>query len=56
MVNLGHSGHLFIFTLMKHLMMLLKYNLFRPSVLHLTKDNDTIKDHAAQTFFKVKNG
>ena len=26
MVNLGHSGHLYIFTLLKHLMMLLKYN------------------------------
>ena len=26
MVNLGHSGHLSIFTLLKHLMMLLKYN------------------------------
>ena len=32
MVNLGHSGHLSIFTLLKHLMMLLKYNFF--SVLH----------------------
>ena len=26
MVNLGHSGHSSIFTLLKHLMMLLKYN------------------------------
>ena len=25
MVNLGYSGHLYIFTLLKHLMMLLKY-------------------------------
>ena len=25
MVNLGHSGHLSIFTLLKHLMILLKY-------------------------------
>ena len=29
MVNLGHSGHLSIFTLLKHLMMLLKYNFFQ---------------------------
>ena len=42
MVNLGHSGHLSIFTLLKHLMMLLKYNFFRASFLHLTKDTDTI--------------
>ena len=29
MVNLGHYGHLSILTLLKHLMMLLKYNFFR---------------------------
>ena len=28
MVNMGRSGHLSIFTLLKHLMMLLKYNFF----------------------------
>ena len=39
----GESGHLSIFTLLKHLiMMLLKYNFFRASFLHLTKDTDSI--------------
>ena len=42
MVNLGHSGHLSIFTLLKHLMMLLKYNFFSASFLRPTKDTDTI--------------
>ena len=42
LVNLGHSGKLSIFTLLKHLMMLLKYNFFRASFLRLTKDTDTI--------------
>ena len=41
----GESGHLTIFTLLKHLMMLLKYNVFRASFLHLIKDTD-----AAQIF------
>ena len=38
----GESVHLSIFTLLKHLMMLLKYNIFRASffILHLTKDTD----------------
>ena len=36
------SGHLFIFTLLKHLMMLLKYNFFRALFLHLTKDTDSM--------------
>ena len=40
--NEGHSGHLYIFTLLKHLMMLLKYIFFRASFLHITKDTDTI--------------
>ena len=46
-----------IFTLLKHLMMLLKYNFVRASFLHITKDTGTIYvyDHAAQIFFKVKN-
>ena len=52
MANLGHSGHLSIFTLLKHLMMVLKYNFFRAAFLHLTKDTDTISDHAAQIFLK----
>ena len=38
----GESSHLSIFTLLKHLMMLLKYNFFRASFLHLTKDTDSI--------------
>ena len=42
-----------IFTLLKHLMMVLKYNFVRASFLHITKDTDTIyiHDHAAQIFF-----
>ena len=50
----GESGHLSIFTLLKHLMILLKYNFFRASFLHLTKDTDSIYGHAAQ-IFKRKN-
>ena len=39
----GESGHLSIFTLLKHLMMLLKYFfLLRASFLHLTKDTDNM--------------
>ena len=38
----GESGHLSIFTLLKHLMMLLKYNFFRASFLHLIKDTGSI--------------
>ena len=38
----GESGH-FIFTLLKHLMMLLKYNYyFRALFLHPTKDTDSM--------------
>ena len=35
-------------------MMLLKYNFFRASILHLTKDIDSISDHAAQIFLSEK--
>ena len=42
----GESGHLSIFTLLKHLMMLLKHNFFRASFLHLTKETDSMKGHA----------
>ena len=35
------SGHLSIFTPLKHLMMLLKYNFSRDSLLHLIKDTDS---------------
>ena len=35
-------------------MMLLKYNFFRASFLHLTKDTDSIWDHAAQIFKSEK--
>ena len=38
----GKSVHLSIFTLLKHLMMLLKYNFFRASCLHLIKDTDSM--------------
>ena len=38
----GESGHLSVFTLLKQLMMLLKYNFFRPSFLYLTKDTDSM--------------
>ena len=38
----GESGHLSIFTLLKHLMMLLEYNYFRASFLHLYKDTDSM--------------
>ena len=37
MVNLVTNFHL-----LKHLMMLLKYNFFRASFLYLTKDTDSI--------------
>ena len=38
----GQYGHLSIFTLLKHLMMLLKYKFFRVLFLHLTKDTDSM--------------
>ena len=38
----GKSGHLSIFTLLEHLMMLLKYNFFSVSFLHLIKDTDSM--------------
>ena len=38
----GESGHLTIFTLLKHLMMLLKYKFFGASFLHLIKDTDSM--------------
>ena len=38
----GESGHLSIFTLLKHLMMLLKYNFSGLHFLHLTKDTDNM--------------
>ena len=46
------SGHLSIFTLLKHLMMLLKCKFFRALYLHLIKDTDGTD--AAQIFFKVE--
>ena len=47
----GESGHLSIFTLLKHLMMLLKYNFFKASFAHLIKDTDSMQ---LRFFFKVK--
>ena len=38
----GKSGHLSIFTLLMHLMMLLKYNIFRASFLHIVKDTNSM--------------
>ena len=38
----GESGHLSIFTLLKHLMMLFEVQIFRASFLHLTKDTDSM--------------
>ena len=38
----GKSGHLSILTFLKRLVMLLKYNYFRASFLHLTKDIDSM--------------
>ena len=45
----GKSSHWSIFTLLKHLMMLLKYNFFRASFVHL-KDTDIMYSRAAQIF------
>ena len=44
----GKSGHLSIFTSLKHLMMLLKCKFFRASFLHHIIDTDSMKGHAAQ--------
>ena len=38
----GKPGHLYIFTSLKHLMVLLKCNFFRASFLHLIKDSDSM--------------
>ena len=55
MVNVGHSGHLSIFTLFEALNDAFEVQFFfRASFLHLTKDTDTIWDHAAQIFLKWK--
>ena len=47
----GTSGHFSIFTVVKHLVMLLKCNFVRSLFLHLIKDTDKMKGHAAQLFF-----
>ena len=52
MVSLGHSGHLSIFTLLKHLMNAFEVQFFRTSFLHRTKDTGTIQDHAAHQIFE----
>ena len=41
----GESGHLCIFTLLKHLMMLLKYSFFRASFLHTLPKWKIVKQH-----------
>ena len=38
----GKSDHLSILTLLKHLMLLLKYKFFKASFLHLIKDTDSM--------------
>ena len=40
----GISGHLHNFALLKHLMVLLRYNFFTDSFLHLIKDTDNIEN------------
>ena len=50
----GKSGHLSIFTYLKHLVMLLKYKFFRASFLHPIKDTDSMYGHAAQICLKVE--
>ena len=43
------SGHLHIFAILKHLMMLLRCNFFfRASFLHPITDTGSMQDHAAQ--------
>ena len=44
------SGHLSIFTSLKHLMVLLRCNFFCASFFHLIKDTDSMQGHAAQIF------
>ena len=46
----GISGHLHIFAFLKHLIMLLRFNLFRASFLHLITDTGSMQGHAAQIF------
>ena len=48
----GKSGHLSIFTFLKHFMMLLKCNVFRASFLHLTKDTGSIRVGIYSSDFK----
>ena len=49
----GKSGHLSIFTISMHLMMLLKYTFFRASFLHPTKDTAACRAMHL-IFFKVE--
>ena len=46
----GTFGHLSFVTSLKRLMMLLKCIFFRASFLHIIKDIDIMKDHAAHIF------
>ena len=54
MVNLGHSGHLSIFTLLKHLMMLLKYNFFQGLIFTPYQRHWYHLGPCSSDFFKVK--
>ena len=54
-MNMVNPVTFLFFTSLKHLMMLLKCNFFRASILlHLIKDTDSMQGHAAQIFFKVE--
>ena len=46
----GISGHLHYFACLKHIMVLLRCNFFRASFVHIIKDTDSMKGHAAQIF------
>ena len=48
----GKSGHLSIFTPLKHLMMLLKYSCFRASFLHHIKDTEHVGPCSSDFFLK----
>ena len=54
-MSTDESGHLSIFTLLQHLMMLLTYTFFRASFLHLNiiNDADSMYGHAAHFLYKV---
>ena len=50
----GESGHLSIFTLLKHLMMLLKYNFFQLHFYTLPKTSDSMYGPCSSDLLKCK--